>query len=226
MLSGSIGFDDALCIPIPIPARAEGVLMWGMPSEEARARADFFVRRRALVQRALQRIDVASSLIDLDRNTWSAEEAGLVDAAFHRFELRSTLQVGLRWRGRVRACLSVARRRTRHPVPFTDEERVAFERIAVVLELLESRVSLEKPIANLDCLTPREREIVSILCLGYTNAEIAEALEIRPTSVRNALTRIFEKLEVSTRSELVARALSPEEGKGTSVPCRDAARPI
>jgi len=59
-------------------------------------------------------------------------------------------------------------------------------------------------------LTPREREVLSYLHLGYTNQQIALALGSSPRTVRNQLSSIYAKLEVSGRTEAVAveRALS------------------
>lgn len=52
-------------------------------------------------------------------------------------------------------------------------------------------------------LTRREREIASYLRLGYTNREIAGALGTSAHTVRNQLARLFSKVGVSTRAELV-----------------------
>jgi len=53
-------------------------------------------------------------------------------------------------------------------------------------------------------LTNREREIVGGLIAGRTNAEIAAALFISDKTVRNALTRIFNKLGVRSRTQAMA----------------------
>ncbi len=52
-------------------------------------------------------------------------------------------------------------------------------------------------------LTPREREIVKVACLGLTNKQIGDKLAISEATVRHHLGSIFAKLGVSTRSELV-----------------------
>lgn len=52
-------------------------------------------------------------------------------------------------------------------------------------------------------LTRREREIVAHLRTGLTNREIGGALGISVNTVRNTLARLFEKMGVSTRSELM-----------------------
>jgi DNA-binding CsgD family transcriptional regulator len=58
-------------------------------------------------------------------------------------------------------------------------------------------------------LTPRERDVVQQLRTGLTNREIGRALGISINTVRNTLARIFEKVGVSTRSELMG-ALADE----------------
>ena len=52
-------------------------------------------------------------------------------------------------------------------------------------------------------LTRREREIVDLVCLGLKNKKIGERLFISETTVRHHLTSIFNKLAVTSRSELM-----------------------
>jgi DNA-binding CsgD family transcriptional regulator len=54
-------------------------------------------------------------------------------------------------------------------------------------------------------LTPREIQIAMLVAQGLTNAEIGTELWITQNSVKQALKRIFRKLEVSARTEMVAR---------------------
>jgi DNA-binding CsgD family transcriptional regulator len=56
-----------------------------------------------------------------------------------------------------------------------------------------------------DRLTPRELEIAELVALGYTNAEIGHKLWITENSVKQALKRMFRKLEVSSRAQMVAQ---------------------
>jgi len=58
-------------------------------------------------------------------------------------------------------------------------------------------------------LTPREREVVEHLRAGLTNREIGQLLGISINTVRNTLARMFEKVGVSTRSELVGALSDP-----------------
>ncbi|MBW4488267.1 MAG: LuxR family transcriptional regulator [Trichocoleus desertorum ATA4-8-CV12] len=58
-----------------------------------------------------------------------------------------------------------------------------------------------------DRLTPRELQIAELVALGRTNAEIGHQLWITENSVKQALKRMFRKLEVSSRAEMVAQLL-------------------
>ncbi len=57
-------------------------------------------------------------------------------------------------------------------------------------------------------LTIREKEILRLLVAGKSNQEIADTLFIGYHTVRNYRARIFDKLEVSSISELVSKALT------------------
>jgi DNA-binding CsgD family transcriptional regulator len=54
-------------------------------------------------------------------------------------------------------------------------------------------------------LTPREIQIAILVAQGLTNTEIGSELWITQNSVKQALKRMFRKLEVSARTEMVAR---------------------
>jgi DNA-binding CsgD family transcriptional regulator len=54
-------------------------------------------------------------------------------------------------------------------------------------------------------LTPREWQIAELVALGKTSAEIGKELWITENSVKQALKRMFRKLEVSSRAAMVAQ---------------------
>ena len=56
-----------------------------------------------------------------------------------------------------------------------------------------------------DLLTSRELQIAELVGLGRTNAEIGNELWITENSVKQALKRMFRKLEVSSRAEMIAQ---------------------
>lgn len=55
-------------------------------------------------------------------------------------------------------------------------------------------------------LTEREREVLVLIAQGYTNQAIAEQLVISPKTVRNHISSIFSKLQVTSRLEAILRA--------------------
>jgi DNA-binding CsgD family transcriptional regulator len=60
-------------------------------------------------------------------------------------------------------------------------------------------------------LTPRELQIAELVALGRTNSEIGSKLWITENSVKQALKRMFRKLEVSSRAEMVAQLSATRE---------------
>jgi DNA-binding NarL/FixJ family response regulator len=62
-------------------------------------------------------------------------------------------------------------------------------------------------------LTEREHEILSLMAEGYTNNAIASRLYLSPKTVRNYVSNIFTKLQVSDRSQAIVHAR--EAGLGT-----------
>jgi DNA-binding NarL/FixJ family response regulator len=55
-------------------------------------------------------------------------------------------------------------------------------------------------------LTEREHEILSLMAEGYTNNTIASRLYLSPKTVRNYVSRIFTKLQVTDRSQAIVHA--------------------
>jgi DNA-binding NarL/FixJ family response regulator len=70
------------------------------------------------------------------------------------------------------------------------------------------------PEAPFPDLTPRECEVLELLAQGLTNTAIAEKLVLSPKTVRNQVSNIFSKLQVSTRSEAVIKAREAGLGQG------------
>jgi len=59
---------------------------------------------------------------------------------------------------------------------------------------------------NMPRLTPREQEIVALICRGLKNRQIADALSITTGTVKVHLMHIFEKTGVKDRFELALEA--------------------
>ena len=71
--------------------------------------------------------------------------------------------------------------------------------------LAELRTRCSGPNPLISRLTPREIQIANLVAKGLTNAEIGAELWITQNSVKQALKRMFRKLEVSARTEMVAK---------------------
>ena len=61
---------------------------------------------------------------------------------------------------------------------------------------------MPEPAAELDILTPREREILQHIARGYLYKEIALRLGISAKTVEAHVSSVLRKLQLSTRHEL------------------------
>ena len=62
-------------------------------------------------------------------------------------------------------------------------------------------------------MTATERRVAELVCQGLTNKQIAAALVVTVGSVEAHLTRVYAKLQVRSRTDLV-RVLSAVERSG------------
>ena len=86
-----------------------------------------------------------------------------------------------------------------------------------LIEELALRTAATPAIAGGEQLTPRERELVSLVAGGASNKDIARRLAISVKTVKTHLTSIFRKLGLSTRLELavaVGRSVAPRTKVG------------
>lgn len=70
--------------------------------------------------------------------------------------------------------------------------------------------------AVLDALSRRECEVVDLIVEGASNGEIAATLDISLSTVKNHISRIFDKLNVNSRTELTALVLRGAGPRSTS----------
>ncbi|MCZ7567218.1 MAG: response regulator transcription factor [Ardenticatenaceae bacterium] len=56
-------------------------------------------------------------------------------------------------------------------------------------------------------ISPIERRMLKAVAIGMTNYEIARDLGLRPQTIKNKLSLLYRKLQVSNRTEAVRRAL-------------------
>jgi DNA-binding NarL/FixJ family response regulator len=90
------------------------------------------------------------------------------------------------------------------------ERVVAGERVGLddVVRATRSRTSKD--------LSPREQEVLALLALGRTNAEIGEQLFLSVDTVKTYVRRVFAKLGVNNRTQAAMhaaeRSLTPRNG--------------
>ncbi len=82
----------------------------------------------------------------------------------------------------------------------------------LAVEALANSPNVRASDANgMKLLSKREMQVVRSLAEGLTNREIAEQLKLSPHTIKNYLFRIFDKLGVSSRIELLFMSLSQAE---------------
>ena len=95
---------------------------------------------------------------------------------------------------------------TENHMPLADEP--AWPRLVDVMRrfLAEPAVSPVRETLPLGDLTPRERAVLEGIAEGLDNAEIAASLGLSGKTVRNHITRVFDKIGVEHRYEAIVRA--------------------
>jgi len=91
--------------------------------------------------------------------------------------------------------------------------------LAVAVEALASAPALRAVNASgMNLLSKRELQVVRCLAEGLTNREIAERLKLSQHTVKNYLFRVFDKLGVSSRVELLFMTLSQPGSSAAPMP--------
>jgi RNA polymerase sigma factor (sigma-70 family) len=63
---------------------------------------------------------------------------------------------------------------------------------------------------GMETITEREQDIIRNICQGYRNREIASRLSVSEQTVKAHLNRIYKKLNVTSRSQLTALAITSQ----------------
>ena len=79
---------------------------------------------------------------------------------------------------------------------------------ASIVQKMMAQVSTEKQSFPVEKLTNREMEVLALVAKGYTNKAIGVQLSISDRTVQGHLAHIFNKLQASSRTEAVMRAVS------------------
>ena len=76
-----------------------------------------------------------------------------------------------------------------------------------LVPLLQQNLSLNDEKVNEEGLTKREMQVLKLIAEGLNNKEIAERLTISEKTVKNHVSNIFRKIEVSDRTQAAVYAI-------------------
>jgi DNA-binding NarL/FixJ family response regulator len=76
----------------------------------------------------------------------------------------------------------------------------------LISEFVRRPASDRPPPATLDALTSREREVLTLVARGWSNAEIAERLYLSPATAKTHVGRLLTKLQARDRTQLAVIA--------------------
>lgn len=77
----------------------------------------------------------------------------------------------------------------------------------VASRVLDKLAELSRKTPATDTLSDREVEVLQLMAKGVSNKDIADQLSITQSTVKTHITSIFQKLNVTTRTEAVTTAL-------------------
>jgi two-component system response regulator DevR len=73
-----------------------------------------------------------------------------------------------------------------------------------VMQLMKSGQNLTAGKERFDSLSPQEQRVLALVAQGLTNKEIAADLKLSEKTVKNYLSNLFDKLQISRRSQAAA----------------------
>lgn len=177
--------DQVLAWLAPLVARAKATERWDQVLEM------WLLQAQACQMRKMPQ----EALVTLARAVHLAEPEGYI----RRFVDEGSPVADLLWRLR-------EQEQSMGPTPYLDTLLAAFNQARVV-QLDQQRVTHHPPTQPLlDPLSAREHEVLRLVAHGTPNQAIAETLAISLDTVRHHVSHILSKLEVTNRTQAVARA--------------------
>jgi DNA-binding NarL/FixJ family response regulator len=77
----------------------------------------------------------------------------------------------------------------------------------IARKVVQSFSPAQLPASDLEALSPREQSVLDLLSKGYLYKEIAESLGVSVPTVNTYIRRIYEKLQVHSRSQAITKYL-------------------
>jgi DNA-binding NarL/FixJ family response regulator len=90
----------------------------------------------------------------------------------------------------------------------TREKKIQVELASEVAERLVKMTGKGSTRAPMPDLTRREGQVLELLAAGLTNAQIAKRLNVSANTVASHLKNLYSKLQVASRSQAVAFAMT------------------
>jgi DNA-binding NarL/FixJ family response regulator len=70
---------------------------------------------------------------------------------------------------------------------------------------------------DVEALSPREKQVLGMVVMGFSNGEIAQTLHLAESTIKSHLSCAFSKLEVGSRKDAAALILDPHGGLGPGI---------
>ena len=71
----------------------------------------------------------------------------------------------------------------------------------LLIQALDNR-RLDGAVSLWEQLTPRQQEVAALICLGYTNQQIAAQLSISPETVKSHIRAVLKRFKVRSKIQL------------------------
>ncbi len=149
-------------------------------------------------------LDIIPQLVSLGESVHVLVLTGVQNPDVQRSSIRLGA-VGIVEKGQAREILIKAIRKVMTGEMWLDRGMTAL--LIQELRRKPETLRLDSNAARIASLTPREREVISLIAQGFGTARIASDLFISQKTVRNHLASIFSKLMVADRLELAVFAV-------------------
>lgn len=204
LLDQTLGFDTAFAVG---PATGGRMMAYNAPPEhvEVAERTLRYSKTRyaADILPVFATTDRVGGCIDTEffPTERSRQKSVLFQEVMKPTGVRSMLQLCARWRGRPMVRLNLNRHGGQR-FSASDLER-GLGLLPTLEACLAARAASETT-DEISGLTRREMEVAELVARGLTTAQVGSVLGTSAFTVRNQLTRIFDKLGVDSRAELAA----------------------
>lgn len=91
---------------------------------------------------------------------------------------------------------------------FCEDDVMLLSLLRPHIVVLHERAVTRTVVPGEDPLTPRQRELMQLVAVGYSNGQIARRLQLSEGTVRKHLENTYARLEVTNRTAAIARAFS------------------